>query len=130
MVPCVYINCIIIARLPFACWYCEYFLYSYTPCYTLLRKLHVVKRWHSTEVQWTIILVKFNTGHHCTATNDCYNMNLTQCSWASQPTIKNPHLESPEVTHTKVIIIVQHNHTMGERVAKVETRKQCVNYSQ
>ena len=58
-------------------------------------------------------------------------MNLTQCSRASKPTIKNPHLESPEVIHTEVIIfIVHHNRTMGERVAKVETRKQCVNCSQ
>ena len=91
-----------------------------------LRKLHVVKSWHSNELQRTIILVKFNTGHHCTATNDC--TTWTHCSRASKPTIKNPHLE---VTHTKVIIfIIHHDRTMEERVAKVETRKQCVNCSQ
>jgi len=26
------------------------------------------------------MVVKFNTGHHCTVTNDRYNMNLTQFS--------------------------------------------------
>jgi len=52
--------------------------------------------------------------------------NLKLSSWChvsrtSQPTIKKIHLESPEVTHTKVIIfIVHHNRTIGGRVAKVE----------